>query len=80
MTGLARGNPNPELAQRLAKSVLEFRVDVLEQLALLVVDQRSLLVLVDRDRQRGLLNVAAPATLAQRFRKLPAQALGDGQL
>ena len=80
MTGLARRHLNPELAQRLAQSVLEFCIDVLEQFTLLVVDQRRLLAVVDRDRQRGSLDVAAPATLAQGLGKLSAQALGDGQL
>lgn len=80
MTGLARSDLNPKLAQRLAQSVLEFCIDVLEQFALLVVDQRRLLVVVDRDGQRGSLDVATPATLAQGFGKLQAQALGDGQL
>ena len=80
MTGLARSNLNPELAQRLLQATLEFCVDVLEKFALLVMDQRRLVVVVDRDRQRGPLDVAAPATRAQRLGELPAQALGDGQL
>lgn len=80
MTGLARSNLNPELAQRLAKTILEFCVDVFEQFALLVMNQRRLMVVVDRDRQRGPLDVTAPATRAQRLRELSAQALGNGQL
>lgn len=80
MTGLARSNLNPELAQRLVQTILEFCVDVLEQFALLVMNQRRLMVVVDRDRQRSPLNIAAPATRAQRLGELPAQALGDGQL
>ena len=80
MTGLARRHLNPKPAQRLAQPVLEFCIDVLEQFTLLVVDQRRLLAVVDRDRQRGSLDVAAPATLTQRLGKLSAQALGDGQL
>ena len=80
MTGLARSNLNPELAQRLVQTILEFCVDVLEQFALLVMNQRRLMVVVDRDRQRGPLDVAAPATRAQRLGELSAQALGNGQL
>ena len=80
MTGLVRSNLNTEFAQWLTQPVFEFCVDMFEQFALLVVNQRRLVVVVDRDRQRGSLDVAAPATLAQGFGKLPAQALGDGQL
>ena len=80
MTGLARSNLNPELAQRLVQTILEFCVDVLEQFALLVMNQRRLMVVVDRVRQRGPLDVAAPATRAQRLGELSAQALGNGQL
>ena len=80
MAGLTRSNLNPELAQWPVQPALEFCIDVLEQFALLVVDQRRLLAVVDRYRQRGSFDVAAPAAFAQRFGKLPAQALGDGQL
>jgi len=80
VTGLTRSNLDPELAQRPPQSALEFCIDMFQQFALLIVDQRRLLAVVDRDRQCGLLNIATPATLAQRFGKLPAQALGDGQL
>ena len=80
MTGLARSNLNPKLAQRPDQPALEFCIEALEQFALLVVDQRRLLAVVDRDRQRGSLDVAAPATRSQGLGKLPAQALGDGQL
>ncbi len=80
MTGLARSNLNPELAQRLVQAILELCVDVLEQFALLVMDQRRLMVVVDRDRQRGPLDVAAPAARAQGLGELSAQTLGNGQL
>ncbi len=80
MTGLARSNLNPELAQRLSQTILELCVDMLEQLALLVVNQRGLLIVADRDGQRVALDVAAPAILAQGVGQLPAQALGNGQL
>lgn len=80
MTGLVRSNLNPELAQRLVQTILEFCVDVLEQFALLVMDQRRLMIVVDRDRQHGPLDAAAPATRTQRLGELSAQALGDGQL
>lgn len=80
MTGLACSNLKPELAQRLVQTVLEFCVNMLEQLALLVMNQRCLMIVVDRDRQRGSLDVAAPATRPQRLGELSAQALGNGQL
>ncbi len=80
MTRLARSNLNPELAQRLVQTILEFCVDVLEQFALLVMNQRRLMVVVDRDRQRDPLDVAAPAARTQRLGQLSAQALGNGQL
>lgn len=80
MTGLARSNLNPELAQRLVQMILEFCVDVLEQFALLVMNQRRLMVVVNRDRQRCPFNAAAPAVPAERLGELSAQALGNGQL
>ena len=80
MTGPACSNLNPELAQRWFQSPLEFCIDVFEQFALLVVDQWRLMTVLDRDRQREIFDIAAPATGTQRFRKLAAQALRDGQL
>ena len=80
MIRLPRRDFDPKFAQGLAQAFLELGVDLFEEFALLVVNQRRLLAVVDRDCQYGACDIATPTARTQRFRKLVAQALRNGQL
>lgn len=80
MTGLARRYLHPKPTQRLFKLFFEFGVELFQQFALLVVDQRRGLVVGHPNGQCAILDVAAPAAGVQRGRQQSAQALRHGQL